>query len=483
MTDPEDIYVYSHYGLFGTKYIKNVIAVIRPINPLNNITIKDLETSTGLHIVDNNQKEVFNNLDERPIVIIDNYEYYNPEKLIKALKELEKSNNLERSSLRKTKPLNRWIIDKLSTNPNYRLDSDKLDIGYCVAEVDSPLSQATSSKGRLLLCRGLLKNELEASDSLTDTMFRCTTCGQCYDDVHSEELRINNAIIRARHEIVKKRGYNAPLRSILKNVAETGNPSGLTKEDRVLWYEDIAEEYFFKHNKYLYWTGCTTSYRLPDIVDSTVKIFEESELNFGLLGNQESCCGLILYLAGYFEEAEKQAKRVVKEAKKMGVRHVITSCAGCYYAFSRVYKELGVDIGFKVSHTTQLFDRLIKDRKLITGDVKGRYTWHDPCDLGRHSGVYEAPRNVLASIQGLEIIEPILTGQHTRCCGGGGGLMAYDYDLSRSIAESKYKHDIYPLKVEGIITGCPACILNLRGVNTVGSRVIDISQIIYESFH
>ena len=479
--DPEDIYVYSHYGVFGTKLIRNVIAVIHPDPNLSSDTISKAENAASLSIIKRDNFEEISLSDETPIVIVDDYNGYDPEKLLDELKKLENSIKNDRMFLNQSKPLGLWILDKLKTNPNYSPNSKKLDLGYCVAETDSIFRQTSSSKGRLLLCRGLLNGELEVSDRLIDTMYRCSTCGQCYNDIYDEELRINKSIIEARHEIVKKCGDKTPLKSLVRNITSTGNPSGLSREDRTLWYEDIAESHAFNHNEILYWTGCTTSYRIPEIVKSTVKVFEKANLDFGMLGNNETCCGLTLYLAGYFEEAQKNARAIVARVKEIGVRHIVTSCAGCYYAFSKVYKELGIDTGFKVDHTTQLFERLIDDCIIKPLELHGRYTWHDPCDLGRHSGVYQAPRNILKSIPGLEVIESPLTGRHARCCGGGGALMAYDYDLSKSIAESKLKLDIHPLRVEGVITGCPACILNLRGVKEESLRILDISQILSKS--
>jgi len=113
--------------------------------------------------------------------------------------------------------------------------------------------------------------------------------------------------------------------------------------------------------------------------------------------------------------------------------------------------------------------------------MKGGFLWHDPCDLGRHCGVYEPPRNVLRAIPGLELRELPLNREHAICCGGGGGLMMYDIDLSNRMAGSKFVDEISPLGIDGVVTGCPACILSLRNAARSAGKeiaVYDLSEIV-----
>ena len=476
----EDLYVYSRYGMFGTKKIENVIGVLRPSEPLDENDVKELEQAHNLRFLDNRIQEkwaIYS--DSKPIVIIDGRKAVDLSQLAERIQEKEDEVKVNKRILRESQPFPLWLIKKVQTFPAYRLNKSPSDNGYCVVQREFDGVETYSSKGRLLLCKGLINGELDPSDRLIDSMYSCTGCGQCYDEVSGDGLEVNNAIIKARYEAAKTRGCERNLRVPVDNIIATNNPMGLSPEDRTLWYEDLADEYPYDGNEMLFWAGCTTSYRLPETVEATANIMSKLELDFGLLGEEESCCGLLMYLVGCWDEATNNAETLVKEFREKKVKTLITGCAGCFYAFKQVYRTLGVETPFKVLHTSQFFNQLIKNDKLTPNKLEGRYSWHDPCDLGRHSGVYDAPRNVLSSIPSLNLVEPPLTRQHTHCCGAGGGLMSYNYDLSEKIAASKVSEHIKPLNVDGVITGCPACVLNLRNALTEEKiPVYDISEIV-----
>ncbi len=124
---------------------------------------------------------------------------------------------------------------------------------------------------------------------------------------------------------------------------------------------------------------------------------------------------------------------------------------------------------------------MILDGRIRLRGLNGSFVWHDPCDLGRHSNVFEPPRNVLRAIPSLELKELPLNRQHAICCGGGGGLMIYDIGLSERIALSKVVEEIAPLGLDGVVTGCPACILSLRyATKEIGSKlpVYDLAELV-----
>ena len=479
----EDLYVYSRYGMFGTKKLENVIGVLRPPGQLDENKVKELERAHNLRFLDNRIQEKWaTNSGSTPIVIIDGRKAVDLSQLAERIHEEENDEREGKRVLRESQPIPLWLIKKVQTFPAYRLNKASSDNGYCVVQREFDGVETYSSKGRLLLCKGLIDGELDPSDRLIDSLYSCTACGQCYDEVGGDGLEVNNAIIKARYEAAKTRGCERNLRIPVDNIISTKNPMGLSPEDRTLWYEDVADEYPYDGNEILFWAGCTTSYRLPETVEATANIMSKLELDFGLMGEEESCCGLLMYLVGCWGEATKNAESLVSEFKEKKVKTLLTGCAGCFYAFKKVYRTLGVETPFKVLHTTQFFNQLIKENKLTPNKLEGRYSWHDPCDLGRHCGVYDAPRNVLNSIPELKLVESPLTRQHTHCCGAGGGLMSYNYDLSERIAASKVSEHVIPLGVDGVITGCPACVLNLRNaLSEEKTPVYDISEIVLRS--
>jgi Fe-S oxidoreductase len=471
LTSIEDRYVYSHRGAFGIKSMGMPIAVLRA-NAASS-EMRQLVEGLGIEVVADSEARVKGHHEGKPYVILDDREPLDAKALSKKLDELSEKVLEGRQFLRSSIPLNLWFAEYLKTGEGFRVDERDDEKDFCVVQRFFGGIETYSAKGRLLVSKGLFRGELEASEKVVDILYSCTSCGQCYDQLSEGTLEINTAIVRAREEVVRNGMEPRHCRVALENIRGEGNPMGMPREDRTIWWEEIKEAFGYNGNEVIYWPGCTTSYRLPRIVESTAKILEKARVDFGLLGANETCCGLLLYLNGQWDEAVGNARSVLKGFNP-SVKTLVTSCAGCYYTFSRVFSKLGVQPRFRVLHTSQLFEELIMDGHLSLGNIKGRVAWHDPCDLGRHCGVYQAPRRVLEAVSGLDVVHSPLSGEHTLCCGGGGGVMAYDIELAERVAAKKLEEDLAPLKAGSIVTGCPACILNLRSATREGNLALDV---------
>jgi len=478
LTEFEDLYVYSHCGPFASKKGRLPVAVVK-LGSLREEKLEELVEDTSFKILRraqtiSNQREF-----DGSYIIVDYKKLQNSEHLAVKICLRSREEEDKKKRLRGASSIYKRFIENLKNASGYRLDENiDAEDGFCVLRRPPYDSETFSSKGRLTLSRGIFKGDLKATSRLVDSIFTCTACGQCYDQGTNEGFKINNVIIKARREIKKMNAAPKSCLTILKNIQEFQNPFGMPIEDRDIWFEELVEEHPYKGKGILYWVGCSTAYRLPNIVESMVKVMEEAEIGFGLLGKDEGCCGLILYLLGFWDEAEENARRIVNKLNNLRVMNVVTSCAGCFYMFSKVFKTLGVDFCFNIRHASQMMEFLILKGFLYPETLKGSYVWHDPCDLGRHSGVYEPPRRVLKSIPDLVLKEQTLNRQHTLCCGAGGGLWMYNGGLAESIARLKIDEAINRLKVDGLITGCPNCILSLR--NVAGSKlpVLDISELV-----
>ena len=482
LTSIEDRYVYSHRGAFGIKRTDMPIAVLRADSAQRKL--RERLEGLGVEVVMDSETRAESHHEGKPYIILDDREPLDAEALSEKLDELNEKGIEGKQILRDSIPLNRWFAEYIKTGKGFRVDErteDEKD--FCVVQRFFGGVETYSAKGRLLVSKGLLNGELEASDTIVDILYSCTSCGQCYDQLGEGTLEINNAIIRARKEVVGGEMGPRHCRVALENIREEGNPMGMPGEDRAMWWEEIEEKFGYCGNEVLYWPGCTTSYRLPGIVESTAEILEKAKVDFGLLGSSETCCGLVLYLNGQWDEAAANARSVL-EGVSPSAKTLVTSCAGCYYAFSRVFSKLGVPPRFRVLHTSQLFEELIGEGRLSLGRIEERVAWHDPCDLGRHCGVYRAPRRVLEAVPGLDVAHSSLSGEHTLCCGGGGGLMAYDIGLAERVAAQKLGEDLVPLGAGSIVTGCPACILNLRSATREGNpglNVMDLSELLVKA--
>jgi Fe-S oxidoreductase len=479
LSSREHLYVYSRSGGFGVKTQCEPLAVLRIESDSNQARLLELLDGENIRVIRNDEWiESDEAKPKKPFLLLDVQKPITIKELEKNLSELKEKRSILRSDLRDTPSFQHWASASIRAGEGFQLSKTGDDKGFCVVQSYFNGVQTYSSKGRLLLAKGLLKGDLAPSGLLIDSLYSCTACGQCYDQISLATLEINNAIIKARHQIAQQ--GNEPKRFDIarENILKHGNPMGLPTEDRTLWIEEEVEKHPYTDNPVLYWPGCVTSYRLPELIASTCHILEKAGYDFGILGDEEGCCGLLLYLSGHWDEAVMNGKKVIESLSH--VKRLVTNCAGCYYAFSRVYSRLGLSLPFEVVHTSHIIKESLKTGKLSLKGLRGNYTWHDPCDLGRHCNVYEPPRYVLNSIPDLNLVEHSLTHEHTVCCGAGGGLWMYNEEITNHVSRQKISEAI-PEKIDGIITGCPTCILSLR--NTVKEdmphlKVLDLVEIV-----
>jgi Fe-S oxidoreductase len=483
LTACEDLYIYSHHSRFGTRRIQRPLAVLRLRSEDDERRLRGIVDSRGVAVVRDSMRggeEAALRQDE-DVIIVDSGGYLAAESLPERLSGLAEAEREKEGKLRASPSFPHRFVSLLQSRDGYRLEElGDSDDGFCVMQPFFDGLETYSAKGRLILSRGLFRGDLAANERLVDSMYSCSSCGQCYDQLAKGGFEVNDAIVRARREIVKLGAEPRQSGLLRRNMAEYGNPLGMPPGDRTLWFEEVSEEFPYRRGDMLYWAGCSTAYRLPNVVVSTTNVLRKSGVGFGMLGGEEGCCGLILYLLGLWDEAAVNASANVEKLTKLGVKQIVTSCAGCYFAFTRVYAMLGVEMPFEVLHSSQMMDFLIRGRRLRLKAMEGSYVWHDPCDLGRHCGVYEPPRRVLRSIPGLRLLEPPLTGSHALCCGGGGGLWMYNKDLAEKVTRMKLGEQLGPLGADGIVTGCPNCMLIMKYAAGPGSEksILDLSEIV-----
>ncbi|MBR7006719.1 MAG: (Fe-S)-binding protein [Candidatus Methanomethylophilaceae archaeon] len=167
----------------------------------------------------------------------------------------------------------------------------------------------------------------------------------------------------------------------------------------------------------------------------------------------------------------------------MGGKDMVMTCSGCYKTVSSDFGRFYAKVGQNVYHFSQYVERLINAKKLpLNNEFKHKVTYHDPCHLGRHSGVFDAPRNVIKKIKGVEFVEMERSRENSRCCGAGGGYKSQFNDFATAIAMDRIR-DAEATGAEILITCCPFCVLNLtQGAKKLGSsmKVMDLSQVLLE---
>jgi len=232
----------------------------------------------------------------------------------------------------------------------------------------------------------------------------------------------------------------------------------------------------------VYFPGCMATYRQKKTAESTIKLLKKAGLDFITLGEDEWCCGSILLRTGNEKLAKKVALHNIDALKKCNTKKVVTSCSGCYRTLKKDYPVLAGSIGFDVFHITELLDELISSGKLKMNAKNIKITYHDPCHLGRHSGIYDVPRKVLKSIPNIQLIEMKRIRENARCCGAGGGMSSAYKSLAMQIADTRFS-EAEGTGAEILVTACPFCVYALADAaqrKKSNMKVMDFSEFINE---
>jgi len=341
------------------------------------------------------------------------------------------------------------------------------ECGFCQAVCpvfSATLRPAYNTRGKIMLLKEVLDGNIEWSEKIGETFYACTGCQACINGCPSN-VRANE-LVQAARKILFRDGF-APrhLLGVRDSVCYRGNVFGSEGKERVEIYPPALREKARKgllkeRAETLLFMGCLPSYMDMKIVPAFLKVMDAAKVMYTTLSTEETCCGFPLYLMGS-EEFNSHAEKLVERFQKTGCRELVTPCAGCYKTFKTLYPDLE-DMGIRVLHSVQYMDELIREGRIrFTGEVPKRITYHDPCDLGRACKILEEPRNILRSIPGVDYVEMAKNRLEARCCGGGGGMQAYNPDLAIKMAAERVR-DAFAVDAEILVSTCPACKDNLR---------------------
>jgi len=232
----------------------------------------------------------------------------------------------------------------------------------------------------------------------------------------------------------------------------------------------------------LYFVGCTSGYRRTEIARATLKILRKAKVDFTVM-NDEMCCGSVFFRTGIIDLVKELAASNLENIRGTDADTVVTSCAGCYRMLKLDYPTFISPINFNVLHTVELLSSLIE-----SGDVKfktkskRKVSYHDPCHLGRHCGIYEEPRKILEKIPNIKMVEMEWVKDKSFCCGAGAGLKALAGDLAMSIARRRLD-DALGKGAEVIVSACPFCkhnLLDAANKYNLKIEVKDMAEIVAE---
>jgi heterodisulfide reductase subunit D len=231
----------------------------------------------------------------------------------------------------------------------------------------------------------------------------------------------------------------------------------------------------------IYFVGCVAAFfpLVQKIPLAFVQILDKSGVDFTLLGGEEWCCGFPLIQMGMVDKMDRLMEHNQEKVHEIGAKQVVFACPSCYHTWKEKYK-----VNAELLHATQFMERLINEKKIVfKNGFHKTVTYHDPCDLGRNSKVFDPPRNILKAIPGLNLVEMANNRQLCNCCGGGGDLEMIDPELSAAIAERKIQ-EIQDTGAEVVVTSCQQCIRTISGYarkKEIDLRVMDITEVVLEA--
>jgi Fe-S oxidoreductase len=235
----------------------------------------------------------------------------------------------------------------------------------------------------------------------------------------------------------------------------------------------------------LYFPGCYLCYdpRLKKVARATAEILNRAGVDFGILGSKENCCGESIRKTGDEQVFKRLARENIKAFVDHGVKKILVSSPHCYHSFKNEYPEFMVH--FEVVHISQYLCELIDAGRLeLTGEYGKKVTYHDPCYLGRHNGIYAEPRDVLKQIPGLELVEMADSQQDSLCCGGGGGRIWMETVKGERFSDLRLAQAV-AVGAEVLVTCCPYCITHFEESRLTqpadeAVQIMDITEIVRE---
>ncbi len=329
--------------------------------------------------------------------------------------------------------------------------------------------------------------QLGLIDFEAEEMWLCVTCGACVQRCPRGVEIID--IMRALRRVISEVGIaKVPdsLRIAIKNISGVGNPLGEPPETRADWAKGLGVKTYTEGTELLYFPCCIPAYdpRLQRVAQATVNILKKADVDFGILGTKESCCGESVRKAGQESLFQSLTQSNISAFAEAGVSKIVVTSPHCYNTFKTEYPQFGGD--FEVIHFSQYLAQLIKEGRLkFTKELNKKVTYHDPCYLGRHNGIYDEPREVLESIPGVQLVEMLDSGENSLCCGGGGGRIWMETKKGERFSDLRIEQAL-EVGASILAVSCPYCLLNFEDSVLTGDKgdiieIKDIAELVQEA--
>ncbi|TDC53784.1 (Fe-S)-binding protein [Jiangella ureilytica] len=336
-----------------------------------------------------------------------------------------------------------------------------------------------------------------------DVLWSCTTCGACVDQCPVDIEHVDHILDLRRYQTLIESEFPSELNGLFKNLEKAGNPWGVNASKRMDWATDLSfpvqrvgvEVQDLSEVEWLFWVGCAGAFedRAKKTTQAVAELLHTAGVSFAVLGDGETCTGDPARRSGnefLYQQLAAQNIDVLRESKAV---RVVSSCAHCFNTIKNEYAQLGLEL--EVVHHTQLLNRLVRDGRLTPvaptdpETVAGRpVTYHDPCYLGRHNQVYTPPRELVASLPGVELREMPRNSETSFCCGAGGARMWMEERIGTRINTTRTTEAL-DTGAQAIAVGCPFCHVMLSDGLTEAQAtgrghdvdVLDVAQLLLAS--
>jgi Fe-S oxidoreductase len=350
-----------------------------------------------------------------------------------------------------------------------------------------PVSMKTALNIRGLIYEMLIEDSVDPSGM--EVLWDCTNCLTCTIRC-PKDIKPADVIIGLRSYIVGEgKGVPPRVRDALMSAFTRGNTLGFATEGRDGWTEgldfEVPNVLDEGETDLLFYVGCTPAYdpRAQPVTRALATVFQRVGIEFGTLGVDEMCCGNEIRRIGEAEGFASMVEEFHEMRQEFQARRMVTVSPHCFNAFKNEYGEMP----FPVQHYTQLLTELLDGGKLsFANEVRKKVTYHDPCFLGKHNGIYDEPRAILRSIPGLEFEDLDRSRERSVCCEGGGGRMwAEGTNAEERLAHQRVR-DAVALGAEVLAVACPFCLLTLEdAVKILGLddkiQVMDIMELVAQA--
>lgn len=322
-----------------------------------------------------------------------------------------------------------------------------------------------------------------------EVLWACTTCGACVQECPVFIEHIDKIVDMRRYLVLTESKFPAEAQTMFTNLERQGNPWGQARQARAEWAASMGVKTVDEDPdaEVVYWVGCAAIYdgRNRKIAEALIKSLKAAGVRFAVTGPEATCTGDPARRLGNEYLFQQLAQENVAALNERQVKKVITACPHCFNTVKNEYPAFGGR--YEVRHHTEVLDELIsRGRLLPTRPVTEKVTYHDSCYIGRHNGIYDAPRRVMARLPGLEVVEMERSGSRSFCCGAGGGRMFLEEKTGKRVNVERVEQAV-ATGADTLCSNCPFCMtmfvdgLKAKEEAAVGVKPLDLAELVARS--